>query len=338
MHGPSLDALKAARDEIERRFLGKGGNVHTVYIGEKTVGGEGTGEPAVVVSVDSKLPVAQIAKAERLPSEIVVAGQKVPVDIVQADQPRITRLLLSDATAFAQGPIGDWQKCHDCPIPGGVQIAPEHAGWVGTLSCAVEYESPDGGRKFGALTNYHVAVSKEQRGIRMGQPSGSGGDWFAKLDNWAPISFSQGASNRVDGAVLDTWRDDGKYAPGTHTVKPEQFNLGAITPEPVLVAGQKVGDRVHKSGRTTGYRAGRVIGIGATSHVGYDGGTARFVDQLVIQGDGGDMSQPGDSGSLILTESGNRPYALLFAGGGGQTIANPIQFVIEAFGLRFFGP
>jgi hypothetical protein len=56
--------------------------------------------------------------------------------------------------------------------------------------------------------------------------------------------------------------------------------------------------------------------------------------QIVIGGGG--FSSGGDSGSLIVVERGGdalRPVALLFAGGGGVTIANPIGEVLSAFGV-----
>ena len=343
---PTYEDLTKARDQIERKYLGKGGNVHTVYIGEVEKHGLPTNDVGIVVLVDDKVPRAQLASEDILPEAVQVHGNNiVPVDVQQAPQPKELKLLKSDplfcnpsaqAAALA-GNIGEWQSCRGCPLPGGVQIAPEGAGWVGTLSGAVKFRNADGKMVYGAFTNYHVAVSDGKRGHKMGHPSGSSGWWFGKLDRFHPIQFSTNAENRVDCAVIDTWRDDGKFAPGTLTVKPEQLNLGKINPSPVMANDQKIGDLVHKSGRTTGYMKGRVVGIGATTHVSYDQGTARYVDQLIFRGDGGDMSLPGDSGSLILTQSDNRPYALLFAGGGGTTIANPIEFVMKAFDMEFFG-
>lgn len=339
MGNPSPEALSVARQKVEDEHLGKG-NVHSVFEGEITKDGKPTGEIGVVVSVDKKLPSAQIANP--VPQYVPACGESVRVKVVEAPRPSPELLFLSDAAivAFAmsamapQNNIEDWQRCHQCPMPGGVQIAPNQAGWVGTLSCAVKGKDRNGRKIVGALTNYHVAVSQEQAGILMGQPSGASGDWFAKLDRWAPIQFSTNANNRVDGAFLNTWRDDKQYAPGCHTVKPEQLNLGRINPNPVLT--HQIGDLVHKSGRTTGYQKGRVTGINGTSHIAYSQGTARFVGQTIITGESGLFSGPGDSGSLVLTQADNRPYGLLFAGGGGTTIINPIRDVIEAFDLEFF--
>ena len=93
---------------------------------------------------------------------------------------------------------------------------------------------------------------------------------------------------------------------------------------------------VQKYGRTTGYTHGRVSGINATIDVGYKNGKARFEDQIVITGNG--FSAGGDSGSLIVTEglllADRRPVGLLFAGTPTSTLANPIELVLDRFGVR----
>ena len=49
------------------------------------------------------------------------------------------------------------------------------------------------------------------------------------------------------------------------------------------------------------------------------------------------FSAPGDSGSLIVTQGGNQPVALLFAGGDGLTIGTPIDLVLQRFGVTIEG-
>ena len=139
----------------------------------------------------------------------------------------------------------------------------------------------------------------------------------------------------IDLALLDCHRSDGAYAPGTDTVKPEQFLIGPYNPSPVLEP--QIGQRAIKSGRTTGVTRGQIVGLHSTSRVGYNEGTATFVDQIILRTNAGrDMSAGGDSGSLIMTDD-LRPLCLLFAGGGGSTIANPIKYVLEWSGGKFFG-
>jgi hypothetical protein len=78
---------------------------------------------------------------------------------------------------------------------------------------------------------------------------------------------------------------------------------------------------------------GTVTGVNATVMIRYDKGQTRFVKQVVIQGSDGSFSDSGDSGSLIVTQNGNFPVALLFAGSPSSTIGNPIDLVLGAFGV-----
>ena len=66
------------------------------------------------------------------------------------------------------------------------------------------------------------------------------------------------------------------------------------------------------------------------------GRVALFCDQMVIRAPSGDFSAGGDSGSLIWTWDSRRcPVGLLFAGGGGYTIANKIHRVLGSLGVVF---
>lgn len=89
--------------------------------------------------------------------------------------------------------------------------------------------------------------------------------------------------------------------------------------------------RVYKVGRTTGFTEGRVVGITGVTNVGYAGGTARFVNQILIEStidNVGGFSDSGDSGSAILNDD-HELVGLLFAGNGQHTMANPISNVIS---------
>jgi len=97
--------------------------------------------------------------------------------------------------------------------------------------------------------------------------------------------------------------------------------------------------KVQKYGRTTGHTVGRVTGINAVIDVDYRTGTARFDGQIIITD--GTFSTGGDSGSLIVSRgllaADRRPVALLFAGSSTNTIANPIDLVLDRFGVTVDG-
>jgi hypothetical protein len=103
-----------------------------------------------------------------------------------------------------------------------------------------------------------------------------------------------------------------------------------------------IGEAVHKVGRTTGVRHGRVTAFELDDViVGYDIGDVSFDDQIEIEGQGTrSFSDAGDSGSLIVDDQ-TRAIGLLFAGGDhggsngkGLTYANPIGAVLKALKVK----
>ncbi len=96
------------------------------------------------------------------------------------------------------------------------------------------------------------------------------------------------------------------------------------------VSGTKpaaLGMRVRKSGRTTDYTEGVITLLNATVSVAYGTNkTARFTGQVITEA----MSQGGDSGSLIVDTAENKAVGLLFAGSSVATIFNPINAVLDA--------
>ncbi len=101
-------------------------------------------------------------------------------------------------------------------------------------------------------------------------------------------------------------------------------------------ASMLVDHPVHKHGRTTGYTTGTARVVNGTVTVNYGGGnTARFINQVLFT----PMSEPGDSGSLILTQASEDfangvAAAHLFAGSTDVTIGNPIWKTLELMNLE----
>jgi len=146
-------------------------------------------------------------------------------------------------------------------------------------------------------------------------------DVAADLSQYVKITFRRNASNKVDAAIAEI-RPATTFTPATEC---------GYTPSSSIVTTPTVGLPVKKCGRTTEYTEGEVTGVNVTVLVSYSSGTARFVNQVQFS----DISDSGDSGSLIVTRSDNKPVALLFAGSSTTTIGNPIQEVINAFGVNF---
>jgi hypothetical protein len=185
------------------------------------------------------------------------------------------------------------------------------------------------------LSNNHVLANENDSNI--GDPilqpgvtdGGQAEDRIGSLAFYVPLNPT--GVNRMDCAVavIDS---DVEYEAR------ELRNIGILedlAPNDELPAN----DLVEKIGRTTGHTVGRVTAFELDNVVvGYDLGEIRFDGQIEIEGTGeAPFSTGGDSGSLIFTSEGHRPWALLFAGSerGGQnaqglTFASPLRPALQA--------
>ena len=100
-------------------------------------------------------------------------------------------------------------------------------------------------------------------------------------------------------------------------------------------ATPSIGLAIAKSGRSTGLTCSTITAINAVVNVQYQKGcgtgpsfTATF-SNLVIVGNQG-FSADGDSGSLLVTQSGADPVALLVASADTETVAAPVSDVLAA--------
>ena len=220
----------------------------------------------------------------------------------------------------------------DRPVPIGVSTG--HLDiTAGTIGCRVTNRS-----KVYALSNNHVYANCNwaHKGDNVLQPGAYDGgtdpdDAIGSLSAFQEIDFGDG-DNTIDAAIAISSTDlldnatpsDGYGIPKSETIE-------AV-----------VGQTVKKYGRTTGLTKGRVYAINATVNVGYDSGVACFNGQIVITPRS--FSAGGDSGSLVVFDGkrktmadDRKPIGLLFAGGGRFTIANPIEPVLETFGVDIDG-
>ncbi len=212
----------------------------------------------------------------------------------------------------------------------------------GTLGSLVQ----DGNAVQYILSNNHV-LARTNRGFvgeTIIQPglidqnpvcSKNSGDAVANLSDFVTISFRKNAPNLVDAAIAQV--KTGQVDP-TGAI----LNIGEVSQS---VAAPAVGMAVKKQGRTTGLRAGTVTALDVTADIQYARQcgmtplprTARFTGQIMIGP--GIFSDAGDSGSLIVEDCSPhpRPVALLFAGTGTNTLANPIGGVLSGLGVTLVG-
>lgn len=272
-------------------------NIVGVGYGVKISGEKIVEDLALRVYVRSKLPKSQIPSNEKIPEE--VNGKLTDV------------IPVYDLRALAR------------PIECGTSVGHFNIT-AGTLGCLVKKSAGDNNEIF-ILSNNHVLADSNQAkiGDNIIEPGvlDGGTQPIANLSEFEPINMDD-SPNFIDAAIAKLINND--------DVKPSILTIGNVQPPPMMAA---ISQSVRKHGRTTGQTMGIIMDIAADIRVRYGQKIANFEDQLAIQGVNGFFSQGGDSGSLIVDAMTRRPVGLLFAGGGNQTFACPIDKVLSRFGI-----
>jgi hypothetical protein len=321
--------------ERHKEALLRKSNVVGVGTGYKSTNGR-RGDLCVVALVSQKVPRAGLAEGDVVPREI----EGVSTDVIQVGQIRAH-----------PSRTDRWR-----PALGGVSIG--HVDiTAGTLGVVVRDRAS--GRRL-ILSNNHVLANSNEAeiGDSVLQPGRADGgsieeDKFATLVRMCPIAFTSApptcrwalayaafgnavakligskhhvealwsdpqAVNSVDAALAQPLKDQ--------DVLDEIYEIGPI--KGTLEA--ELGMNIRKSGRTTGLTTGQIIVLDATVNVQYGPKTARFEDQIVSTA----MSQPGDSGSLLVASEALLAVGLLFAGSDQATIYNPIDTVLDCLDVE----
>jgi hypothetical protein len=249
---------------------------------------------------------------------------------VSEDGLKLRRVVTGLVTARAcQGTNNPTQRCNR-PVPIGVSVG-HPSITAGTIGARVR----DAAGHVFVLSNNHVLanVNKGSIGDSALQPGPYDGgsdpaDRIGGLYDFQPISFS--ANNTIDAAIAIS---------SAANLGVSTLPTGYGTPSSSTVAAA-VNMNVTKCGRTTGCTDGSVSAVNVTIDVCYEPAgpfgckpksIAHFVNQISIGP--GAFSAGGDSGSLIVRKSDNRPVGLLFAGGDSVTFANPINAVLSRFSV-----
>lgn len=344
----------------EESLFGKP-NVEAVGIGNKLVGGEDTGEQAVMALVDMKVDKALLSPDELIPPTI----DGKPTDVVeagyiQAGGPAAGTITAPEFLDLDPGPSPDGngrdatdtklesrresatardvlqQEIRDLaltrrvrPAMGGYSVG-HHRITAGTIAtgCYDWGDLPGVPRRYYVLSNNHVLANSNNAsaGDPILQPGPVDGgsyprDLFARLTRFVPIRFATSSSTPRN--YVDAAIAEVPF----HYLNREVYWIGHVRD---LFAPARVGDLLQKTGRTTNFTTGRVKAINSTVNVNYGGGrVARFVGQIIT----GAMSAGGDSGSLV-TNLDEEAVGLLFAGSSQVTIMSPIYWVQRLLGVR----
>ena len=210
------------------------------------------------------------------------------------------------------------------PVPIGVSVGNANECASGTIGCQVTKN----GNTY-MLSNNHVLARENAASIgeRINQPGRYDGKplcaqtgQVATLSDFVPINF--GGNNTMDAAIA-------QYTAGT------AFTCATLSgyygyPSSTIVT-PSVGLAIKKCGRTSSQTTGTITTINLTVTVGYTNGNATFTGQFYTSSR---FSKSGDSGSLVVTNSGNNPVGLLFAGNNaGNSVCSPIGPILQRFGV-----
>ncbi len=271
-------------------------NVHTVAVGFKTVNGYVLPIPAIVVFTTNKFPLSQLPFTQRIPT--IIEG--FPTDVVE-----LPHFVPYQNTSE----IANRERYR--PVPGGAEIympnSPTTGGFC-TLGMFVHSTRPqDNPDDIYLLSNAHCFYRPDQV---IFQPE------------------SQESSNRIAYAsrILNNSYVDAGIAQMLNDGDSEPYEIiGIGRPlSPYTLNLTNLEQVVVKSGRTTGVTYGRIAYLHA------DADDKR--DQIIIVDIDRAFSDHGDSGSIVLMESGSlrhRVVGLLWGGAEIYTILSPIQAVIE---------
>jgi hypothetical protein len=152
----------------------------------------------------------------------------------------------------------------------------------------------------------------------------------ANLSEFVPLNA--GATSAADAAIAKIIDQDVDPAGSILALGTQQQSSA---PPSATIGTAAIGQVVAKSGDATGLTCSTVNSINlrvgvdyATSCSGTETFHTVFNNQISIVGD--TFSNNGDSGSLVVAGDSSRPLGLLYAGGSGGTVANPIQAVLSA--------
>lgn len=277
-------------------------NVNGVGIGPKNPNSKDEGPLSVQVYVEKKVKKSKLSSADLIPPTI----DGVPTDVVEVG--------VLEAQAFT---------ARRRPAVPGFSIG-HYQITAGTFGCLVR-DTCNPCRVY-ILSNNHVLANSNAASIgdpilQPGRHDGGtvANDTIAKLARFVPILFNDpNRYNLVDAAIA---------AP--RSMREVIASIVALgIPKGTVEA--TLGMEVIKSGRTTETTTGKVIGVNATVAVNFGVGIGHFRDQIITT----DMSQGGDSGSLLLSRAGREATGLLFAGSSQVTIHNNIMNVQNALGVE----
>lgn len=298
--------------EAKARFGGdlmRNPDVHGIGVGRRREGGEKTDELAIVVHVQRKRPVEDVAPDRLLPKSVSYLdreGKKVeiPVDVVEKPIP-VPEV-----------------ECGDCDVDLEDRVRPVRGGYSGGPPTSISNGGTLGGWIWDNVTDQLVVISNDH-------VFGGG----AGTDISQPSSFDGGSlpADRIADVIRSGTLDVSIAAPVDGDILEVEIECGG--PGVFEFADAEIDMVVQKTGQTTG------LTCGVVELIDYDSNHYGSHNDLWIDGDGNDFSMGGDSGSLYLERdhpedrSWRRAVGIHWGGSGNDGVGHPIQAVVDDLDL-----
>ncbi len=258
-------------------------NITSVGIGYKQVAGVATSELAIQFTVDSKVVPQAIGGlgSSPIPKTIQVAGRWVPTDVIaRSYKPTYLKV---------QPQEKDPRKVRADVMAPGMSVGNVFTS-AGTIGAFVRDRKT---KNMLLLSNWHVLHGPlGTLGVDVVQP-GKHDDNRVELNKVGTLLRSHlGAAGDCAVATIS-----GRAYSG------EVLGLGVAVSE---IGDPEIGDRVVKSGRTTGVTRGKVVRIEVNTKLSYGGGVSASIGgfEIGIDADAkppeGEISRGGDSGSAWM--------------------------------------
>jgi hypothetical protein len=331
--------VSALRATVQKSMMKKM-HVCGVGVGYKKTAGKVTDDLSLVVFVREKVAAETLTANDLVPRQL----DGIPTDVMRVGKVVAYKL-----------PTSRWR-----PAPGGVSIG-HYAITAGTLGAVVRDAVTN---EMLILSNNHVMANSNDalKGDSVLQPGPADGgkdpqDRIGGLERFVKIQYKSSDGDGGSGSgcswaktisallnVLAAFTGSGtKLTP----VLAEATNLvDAAVAKPIDgdavveeierigtvsgTAAAQLGMNVCKSGRTTSLTEGTITVLDTTLDVGYGGGRVATYEHQILTDD---MSDPGDSGSLLV-DSQNHAVGLLFAGSDEVTVYNPIETVLSLLNIK----
>lgn len=299
-------AVQAAVRQVADEYL-KDPNVTSVGIGYKVKEGKRTDELAMQFTVGQKIaPEGLEAVGTRpIPEAITVNGMTFPTDVLE-------REFQAHPVAVGTEAKPDRKRRLDPMMP-GVSIANVHET-AGTLGCLVKENA---GGETRVLSNWHVLHGGE----------GKIGDPITQPGSFDDNRISENRCGVLVRSFLGLAGDCAIASIDGRAATDEALDLGVSVRR---IGDPELGDRVVKSGRTTGVTHGVVTRVHAISKVPYKGLGAQEIGGFEIGPDpdrpaeNAEISMGGDSGSAWMSaDAGQASDMMLGLHFAGETADEP---------------